>query len=79
VRATSGKILHAFATAAELEPADLVSNRFKLEWPPGSGRWTEFPEVDRAAWFPLEIAREKIHRGQLPLLDQLSTALDTAR
>ncbi len=79
LRTGGGKPLHAFAAEAELDPAKIVSNTFQLEWPPRSGRWADFPEVDRAGWFPLEIAREKIHRGQLELLTRLTAAIERAR
>ena len=76
VRQSGGKTIHAFlAEAPELDPAKIVSNTFKLEWPPRSGRWTEFPEVDRASWFPLAVAAEKIHRGQQEFLSRLETAV----
>ena len=74
---SGGKRLHAWAAAAPagLDPAALVSNTFRLEWPPRSGRFADFPEVDRAAWFPLAVAAEKLHHGQVPLLPALATAL----
>lgn len=71
VRQRSGKIVHAWAVRADLDPARLRSNTFTMEWPPKSGQLREFPEVDRAAWFTLDEAREKIQPGQRPLLDQL--------
>lgn len=79
VRLAGGKTIHAFVANADFDADRIVSNTFKLEWPPHSGRWTEFPEVDRAAWFPLEIAQEKIHRGQLELLTRLRDALAKTR
>lgn len=75
VRQAGGKQVEAWAVEAELDPARIVSNRFTMEWPPKSGRTQEFPEVDRAAWFPLAEARRKILAGQLPLLDQLEASL----
>ncbi len=71
VRQPGGKTVHAFALRADVDPTELRSNTFTLEWPPRSGRHEEFPEVDRAAWFQLETARAKLLRGQLPLLDEL--------
>jgi predicted NUDIX family NTP pyrophosphohydrolase len=71
VRQTSGKIVHAWGVEGDLDPATIKSNTFSLEWPPGSGREQEFPEVDRAAWLPVEEAKRKMLRGQTPLLDQL--------
>ena len=74
VRATAGKILHAFVAEGDFDAEKITSNTFKLEWPPKSGRWAEFPEVDRAAWFSLEVAQEKIHAGQRELLTRLAAA-----
>jgi predicted NUDIX family NTP pyrophosphohydrolase len=75
VRTSSNKLVHVWAIAADVDPAQLVSNTFEMEWPPKSGRRVEFPEVDRAAWFSLELAAEKIHRGQLDFLERLKAAL----
>ncbi|HVS51068.1 MAG TPA: NUDIX domain-containing protein [Opitutaceae bacterium] len=76
---SGGKTVHAFAVAAhDLDPEKIVSNAFQLEWPPRSGRMAEFPEIDRAAWFSLEAAAEKIHRGQLEFLARLRAALSSA-
>jgi predicted NUDIX family NTP pyrophosphohydrolase len=66
-----GKIVHAFAVEADCDPAAVKSNMFSMEWPPRSGRRQEFPEIDRAAWFPLADARMKAHKGQIALLDEL--------
>jgi predicted NUDIX family NTP pyrophosphohydrolase len=78
VRQAGGKVIHGFAIEAEVDPQQIVSNSFKMEWPPRSGRWTEFPEVDRAAWFSLAEAKEKINRGQVELLDRFAAALKQA-
>lgn len=71
----SGKIVHAWALEGDLDPDKIVSNTFSLEWPPRSGRTQEFPEVDRAQWFDPETARNKITKGQRPLLERLLTTL----
>jgi len=71
VRQAGGKTIVAWAAEGDCDPADLRSNLFSMEWPPRSGKQQEFPEIDRAAWFPLAEAREKILAGQAPLLDQL--------
>lgn len=71
VRQRGGKEVVAWAVAGDLDPSALRSNTFSLEWPPGSGRRAEFPEVDRAAWLGIEAARERILPGQAPLLDAL--------
>lgn len=75
IRQAGGKIVHAWALEADVDPGTLKSNMFSLEWPPGSGRESEFPEVDRAEWFPLQEARGRILGGQLPLLDDLERKL----
>ncbi len=58
-----------------IDASAIVSNTFSMEWPPKSGRMQEFPEVDRAAWFDLETAAEKILKGQKPMLDDLRQLL----
>jgi len=72
---TSGKVLTVWAAEGDLDAAACVSNTFDLEWPPRSGRIQQFPEIDRAAWVPVEVAREKLVKGQLPFLDRLLAAL----
>ncbi len=71
----SGKIIQAWALEGDCDADAIRSNTFSLEWPPNSGRRQEFPEVDRAAWFPLEIARKKIIRGQAGFLEELGHIL----
>jgi predicted NUDIX family NTP pyrophosphohydrolase len=71
VRQAGGKIVHAWAVEGDCDAAAVRSNSFRLEWPPRSGRMQDFPEIDRAQWFDLAIARGKLNRGQLPLLDAL--------
>jgi predicted NUDIX family NTP pyrophosphohydrolase len=66
-----GKRVSAWAVEGDLDPATVQSNTFVMEWPPRSGRQQEFPEVDRAEWFSLEQAREKINPAQAELLDRL--------
>lgn len=71
---TSNKIIHAWAV--ESNPStDIVSNTFEMEWPPKSGKKVKFPEVDSAAWFDLQTAREKIVKSQIPLLERLEELL----
>jgi len=69
------KIVTAFALAGDFDPAMLKSNTFELEWPPKSGRKTSFPEVDRAAWFLPDQAREKILPGQRDFIARLLKAV----
>jgi predicted NUDIX family NTP pyrophosphohydrolase len=74
IRQKSGKVVHGWALAGDLDPVTIQSNTFTVEWPPRSGRMTEFPEVDRAEWFGLERAREKINPAQAAFLDRLAEA-----
>ena len=74
-RQPGGKLVIAWAVAANVDVSAVVSNDFEMEWPPRSGTMRSFPEVDRAAWFSLEEAREKMLISQQPLLDQLEDQL----
>jgi predicted NUDIX family NTP pyrophosphohydrolase len=74
VKQRGGKLVTAWAAAGDLDPEAIRSNTFTLEWPPRSGTMREFPEVDRAAWFPLEQAREKINPAQAEFIDRLRQA-----
>ena len=76
IRTSSGKIIHAFAVQQDFDVTALRSNPVELEWPPRSGKQQTFPEVDRAGWFPLELARDKLHKGQVGLVDHLIRVLD---
>jgi predicted NUDIX family NTP pyrophosphohydrolase len=67
----SGKVLTVFAVRGDLDITDAYSNTFELEWPKGSGRLRQFPEIDRLAWFSVELARVKLVKGQVPCLDLL--------
>jgi predicted NUDIX family NTP pyrophosphohydrolase len=67
----SGKVVTAFAVQGDLDVTDTRSNTFELEWPKGSGRMQEFPEVDRVSWFPVAQARTKLLKGQRAFLDRL--------
>jgi predicted NUDIX family NTP pyrophosphohydrolase len=78
VRTPGGKRLTVWAVEGDLDAGAIVSNEFEMEWPPRSGRRQRFPEVDRAAWFPLAEARERVHAGMVPLLDELARKLDAS-
>ena len=65
------KIVTAFAVEGDFDTATLKSNTFELEWPPKSGRKATFPEVDRAEWFSLEMARAKILQVQREFISRL--------
>jgi predicted NUDIX family NTP pyrophosphohydrolase len=71
VKQKSGKLVRAFAAAGDLDVSSIASNTFTTEWPPRSGQIREFPEVDRAQWFTLSEARERIVPAQAELLDRL--------
>jgi predicted NUDIX family NTP pyrophosphohydrolase len=75
VRQAGGKVVTAFAVGADLDVTEACSNTFEMEWPPRSGRMQTFPEVDRVAWVSVEVARTKLLKGQLPILDRLVAAL----
>jgi predicted NUDIX family NTP pyrophosphohydrolase len=75
LRQPSGKLVYAWAIKRDLDPSDLKSNTFSMEWPPKSGKDQEFPEIDRAAWFPIEEASRKISKGQKAFLVQLKERL----
>ena len=71
VRQSGGKVLTAWAAEGDLDADAITSGTFSLEWPPRSGRVQEFPEIDRAAWVTVDVARTKLVKGQVPLLDRL--------
>jgi len=75
LRQPSGKLIHAFAMQKDIDASRVQSNTFDMEWPPRSGKYQAFPEVDRAAWFSLAFARSKIVRGQAGFLTQLEAKL----
>jgi predicted NUDIX family NTP pyrophosphohydrolase len=75
VRQKAGKTVLAWAIAGDLDHEHITSNTFTMEWPPRSGRTQSFPEVDRAGWFGLEAARQRINPAQAELLDRLREAL----
>lgn len=74
-RQPSGKILTVFAVGADLDIAEARSNTFTLEWPRGSGRLREFPELDRVAWLTVAEARRKLLKGHVAFLDRLAAAV----
>ncbi len=75
VKQPSGKVLTVFAVAADLDVSAAHSNTFTIEWPKGSGRLQEFPELDRVGWFPVAQARRKLLKGHVAFLDRLMTHL----
>jgi predicted NUDIX family NTP pyrophosphohydrolase len=71
IRQAGGKIVYAWAIEGDIDSSAFRSNNFSMEWPPGSKKMRDFPEVDRGGWFALATAREKILTSQNPLLDEL--------
>jgi predicted NUDIX family NTP pyrophosphohydrolase len=75
VRHKSGKQVFAWAFEGDCDPSALRSNTFEMEWPPRSGKTREFPEIDRAAFFTLEAAREKMHPTEFAFVTRLLRAV----
>jgi predicted NUDIX family NTP pyrophosphohydrolase len=75
IRQKSGKVVYVWAIEGFIDASKIVSNIFTMEWPPISGHQQAFPEVDKARWFTIEKAKEKINSGQIALLDELKSIL----
>jgi predicted NUDIX family NTP pyrophosphohydrolase len=71
VTQSGGKLVTVWAAEADFDATVVASNTFELEWPRGSGRIQSFPELDRAGWFTVDVARDKLVKGQRPFLDRL--------
>ena len=71
IRQRGGKIVHAWAVEGDLDAAAIVSNTIRMEWPPKSGKFVAFPEVDRAGFFDLPTARVKMNPAQVAFLEEL--------
>jgi predicted NUDIX family NTP pyrophosphohydrolase len=71
VRQSGGKTVTVFAREGDFDASSIVSNEFELEWPRGSGRMQRFPEIDRAGWFSLDEAAEKLVKAQSAFLERL--------
>ena len=76
VKQKAGKLIYAWALEGDVDTSNILSNFFKIEWPPKSGRFKEFPEVDKAEWFGEEQAKEKINPAQVRLVDELLQKLE---
>ncbi len=75
VKLKSGKIIHAWVHEGDYDLKNFHSNTFKMEWPPKSGKFMNVPENDKAEYFDLEIAKEKINPAQVEFLEKLNTIL----
>ena len=76
VKLKSGKIVYAWAMQKNIDATRIISNNFAMTWPPNSGITKSFPEVDKASWFSIEKAKQKINLGQIPLLNILQQKLN---
>lgn len=74
-RQSSGKVVTVWAAEGDLDPASVVPGTFTMEWPKGSGRIAEFPEIDRVGWFGVDEARDKLVAGQRVFLERLAERL----
>lgn len=75
IKQKSGKLVFAFAKNFDLDPSQIKSNEFEMEWPPKSGKKKMFPEIDRADWFDIKTAKEKINQAQAELIAELQKEL----
>ena len=75
VKQKGGKEVHAWAVEGDLDVTHIQSNTFELEWPPRTGKYQSFPEVDRGEWFDIPTAKKKINAGQWALIAQLEAML----
>lgn len=78
IRQKAGKVVHAWAFEGDWDTSGLRSNTFEIEFPPGTGRLARYPEVDRAEFFSLATAREKVNKAQVPLIDHLAARVETS-
>ena len=76
IRQKGGKVVTAWAAEGDLDADAVHSNTFRMEWPPRSGRWATFPEIDRAGWFGVDEARDKLNPAQAEFVDRLLERLD---
>jgi predicted NUDIX family NTP pyrophosphohydrolase len=76
IKQPGGKFVYAWAVEGDCDATAIVSNTFSMEWPPRSGKYQAFAEVDRAEWFTIDVAQQKISRGQVALLEELRKILE---
>jgi predicted NUDIX family NTP pyrophosphohydrolase len=75
IKQSGGKIVHIWAVEGDCDASAIKSNTFMIEWPPRSGRQQAFPEIDRAEWFSLAAAKEKLTKGQRGFIEELQRIL----
>ncbi|MCI0662221.1 MAG: NUDIX domain-containing protein [Acidobacteria bacterium] len=71
VKQSGGKVVQVWAVEGDCDASAVRSNTFSMEWPPRSGKEQEFPEIDRAEWFTIDVAKQKILKGQIPFIEEL--------
>jgi predicted NUDIX family NTP pyrophosphohydrolase len=76
VKQKGGKIITAWAVEGDADQGKIISNTFEMEWPPKSGKMKAFPEVDKAEWFAINVAKEKINPAQIAFIDELLIKLE---
>jgi predicted NUDIX family NTP pyrophosphohydrolase len=79
IRLKSGKKVHAWAVEGKVDPRKLKSLRYKMEWPPRSGKEQEFPEIDRGDFFDVPTAKRKLNPAQVPLVEELEKLLEKSK
>jgi predicted NUDIX family NTP pyrophosphohydrolase len=77
IKQKAGKLVQAWAFEGDLDAAAIKSNTYRVEWPPKSGKWQSYPEVDKGDWFDIPTAKEKINIAQVALLDELERVVKT--
>lgn len=76
IKQKSGKVVYAWALEFDIDPTQIKSNTFEIEWPPKSGKKQEFPEINRCNWFNIKEAKRKINPNQLPFIEELIKKLN---
>jgi predicted NUDIX family NTP pyrophosphohydrolase len=76
VKQKAGKYIYAWAIKGDIDPATITCNSFSMEWPPKSGKRQQFPEVDKAGWFNVQVAKEKINPAQTLLIEELQNKVE---
>lgn len=75
VKQKAGKMVYCWAVEGDIDAANIISNTYRQEWPYKSGKWQSYPEVDKAAWFNIDEAKEKINPAQALFIDELALIL----
>jgi predicted NUDIX family NTP pyrophosphohydrolase len=79
IKQKSGKMVYAWLAKGDMDATKIISNTFQFQWPPKSGKWITIPEVDRAEWFVLSVAKEKINPAQVAFIEEMATILQIDR